>query len=731
MAITYTSTSEMVSIDKNDPKVKLIYRAIQALAGTDYDGAEQKNDVGFNKMDSAFGRSLAEKEWEAWSIRMVAFAYKMIRKYRVQLLRIHKIDFNDIAVIPDPDEIAKPIQAPKGSPVKSFTPEQPVKDIYIDPESNEIVILFKGLSRPDWSNIYSAVKAAGAMFKPEDKTWRFAFNQSGSIAAVDVAMRFEFAASIEDQDKISAMAERGKILAEASVAHEADFDVDGLGGTLRPFQRAGVKFAWMTRRCIIADDMGLGKTIEAIATLQALQAFPALVVCPASLKINWLREIVKWIPDINAAILKNKFSILELQTLDAKICIINYENLMKNIDPLSSHPWKGIVFDEAHRLKTSKAQRSQAATMISYRTNEEVNWRTKPGELEKTAIPIRLALTGTPVQNRPGELLNLLKVIGRVHDVSPKGVTAFLKKYCGSYDGYGYNGASNTEELHKILRQTCLIRRLKTEVLKELPPIQRSIITFEIDNRKEYEEAEEDIISWVGQEEVRKARADEEFMQSIAHLTPDEQLDAIGARKEDAEERASRAERLVRIEKLKTLAARGKMKQINEWIEEFLETDEKLIVFANHIEIQKQLANHHKGSARIYSEDDAKERQVNIDRFQKDPACRTIMCSLIAGGEGITLTAASNIAFTELGWTPAAHDQAEARAHRMGQESTSVMAWYFIGKDTIEEHIAELLDKKRGIVNAVTDGRGMESNESLMEGIWEYLKKKTVKKQLL
>jgi SNF2 family DNA or RNA helicase len=483
-------------------------------------------------------------------------------------------------------------------------------------------------------------------------------------------------------------------------------------------------------RVLFGDDMGLGKTIEALATLRAIgDSFPCICVVPKTMKIIWEREIHKWLPDISVWRLQgSKVTETELRMTQPDIFIIHYEQMVKNIDELVQCPWQSVIFDEAHRLKSDKSQRSVAAVRLAYRLAlvDSTDYRKLT---ETQAVPIRMLLTGTPVLNRPEELINLLKVLGRIKDVEPRGVTHFKRRYCGGWDGHGYNGATHLDELHEALRSTCMVRRKKSEVLKELPELQHVIIPVEIDNWKEYQDAERDLIRWVGEEEGRRALRDKKFMESIAHLSWDEQQEAIEARKEDKEERAARAERLVRIGALKQITSRGKMASIKSWVQDFLDSDEKLVVYAFFIDTQKKLIEEFESQkvkvARILGEEaDDRKRAANVDMFQNDPACQLLIGSMKAGGEGITLTAASNMAMVEFGWTPAEHDQAEARIHRIGQTADSATIWMFVGVNTIDEWIAALLDEKRAVVNAITDGTEMTKDESILEGLWTKLKEK-------
>jgi hypothetical protein len=689
----------------NDPHYP-IYQGVRALAGVD-DGAEAKDGSGFNKYDTEFGNSLAKRDWNYWTPKMKWSAWRMLSRYRVQLMKNFGIDYSKI---PEPT-IATQVDQAIGSVVAQAEKKQdPIKSISID-EKNNVIIRFWG---KNFKEILADVKEIpGTKFVDDDpkfKHWMVPLSPASAVGINAFARKWQFLATDEVKARVKEMATMGERLEVASKQVSGEIEVPGFGGNglvPMPFQQAGIIYGDTVERFILGDDMGLGKTIQALGVIQLKDAYPALIVVPASIKINWWRECKRWISHKKAIIVDSKITADELVELQPDIVIINYDILARAQEQLAQVKWFSIVFDEGHRLKNSRAQRSQAALELA----EE--------------IPIRMVLTGTPILNRPNELVHPLKVIGRLKDVSPKGAKYFLGRYCGGWDGYGFNGATHTEELHKVLRQTCMIRRVKEGVLKELPPIWRSIIPLEIDNWWEYSKAEADIIQWVGEQAIQ----DDMFLSSIVHLSEAEQDKAIRQRRASAEARAAAAEQLVRIEKLKQLAAAGKLASFVQWIKEFLETDEKLVVFATHIHIQHAILDKFPGAARIFGEDNSKIRQENIDRFQNDPDCRLIVCSLIAAGEGLTLTAASKVAFVELGWTPASHDQAEARVHRIGQEADNITAYYFIATDTIDEPISELLDSKRSVVNSVTDGRGLEQNESIMEGLWEYLKQKAMQAQ--
>lgn len=485
------------------------------------------------------------------------------------------------------------------------------------------------------------------------------------------------------REEISRLAAEGCELDELealSRAHDADVFVAGLGGTLHPFQRAAVAYALRTRRTFLADEQGLGKTVEALAAVHAADAFPAVVICPASLRLNWQREIGRWLPDRAVEVL----GATSPPSGRAEISILNYESLHKHVEQLIELGPRGLVFDESHYCKTGKARRTKAARALA---------RSVPSDA------LVLLLTGTPVLNRPAELMAQLTLMGRLDDV-------------GGYQRFRhvYSRGLELDRLHRRLRQTCFVRRRKEDVLTQLRAKQRTVVPVEIANRREYERAEADIVEWLRAHAGREAA----FRRSIAHLDPEGQREAIRAHAEDAAVRALRAEPLVRLTKLKLLAALGKVPAAIDWIRAFAQSEEKLVVFCEHREVAQRLLDAFPQAAHLLGRDSPAERQAAVDRFQGDAGCGLIVCSNKVGGVGITMTAASNAAFLELGWNPAVHDQAEDRLHRIGQRG-QVTAWYLLAADTIDEKIAQLIEDKRALIAAASDGREAERGSVLGE----------------
>jgi SWI/SNF-related matrix-associated actin-dependent regulator of chromatin subfamily A-like protein 1 len=479
----------------------------------------------------------------------------------------------------------------------------------------------------------------------------------------------------------------------ASKAAYAEIEIQGLGGEPYPFQKAGIAYLAEAERALLGDEPGVGKTIQALGVLQYLEAFPALIVVPASLKLNWEREANKWIPGKKILVIQGRDNGYDYANYD--LVIINYDVIKAHQESLMEVEFKAIICDESHYCKNPKSLRSKAVKKIA------------------AEIKYRFLLTGTPVVNRPIELAHQLDIINRLDDLG--GFFPFAKRYCEAYKsrfGWDFSGAAHLDELHEKMRASFYIRRTKDQVLKELPSKTHAVIPVEITNRREYEKAKEDTILWLGEQ----AEQDKEFLASIAHMPKDDQREAKWARRQEAEYKAAQAEVLVRINALRKLAMQGKLKSVIDWTRDFLESDEKLIIFAHHIEAQDAMLEEFPGT-RIQSKDDSETRQANVDRFQ-DGDSQTIVCSLKAAGVGLTLTASSNVLFVEQGWTPADMDQATDRTHRIGQDS-AVTAWHLLAKDTIDEDMYELIEKKRQVVDAVTDGVAVEESQGILNELVE------------
>lgn len=502
---------------------------------------------------------------------------------------------------------------------------------------------------------------------PEERSWKVSFDDEWYVRAMsewakqnrivyDIKMRIT---NNSDSYIIPAMP-------KLDVPH---------GLLLEPYeyQKEGIAYALQHKRCIFGDQPGLGKTLQAIGTVTIAKAYPCLVICPAALKINWQREFSKFSGQ-NAMILDdknkdswNKYFEMKKQSGESicNIFIVNYESLkkffvmkmkdsarftMKSIifDP-RIELFKSIIIDESHKCKSTKTQQSKFVEGIC-KGKEYI-----------------LELTGTPVVNNNTDLIQQLKIMGRLEDFG--GYKAFMERYCN-----GPNLSSNVKELNWRLSTTCFFRREKAKVLTQLPDKSRQYIEIDIDNRREYDKAESDLIQYL---RTYKNADDEKI------------------------ERAMRGEVMVKMGILKAISARGKVKVFSEFIHDVIDGGEKLIVFAYLKEVVMELKKHFPDAVTVTGEDNAVQKQNAVDRFQNDPECRLIILNYRSGGTGLTLTASSRVAFIEFPWTFSDCEQAEDRAHRNGQKN-NVNCYYYLGKDTIDIYMYNVIQTKKNIANGVT-----------------------------
>ena len=524
--------------------------------------------------------------------------------------------------------------------------------------------------------------------KPVARAGRF-FNRDaawGVAVPADPALAKDLVAFVEERPAVHVDASARELLAELLAEHERaaatvalsyaeDADLDGvtLGGELHPFQRAGVRYALARRRTFIADEQGLGKTVQALATLEADGAFPAAVVCPASMKLTWERESSIWLPNRTVAVLDGRTNAAWTEEAErAEIVVLNYDILEAHAHTLAARGLRALILDESHYVKNPGARRTKVAIALSAQLPDDA---------------LRLALTGTPILNRPEELVAQLRVLGRLREF---GSGARLSRR--------FRAAGSDDRLHWNLRAHCYVRRTKQQVLPQLPAKRHDTVPVLLSNEHEYRLAEEDVIAWL-------------------------QTLPLDLRSIDAKVAAAlRAEQLVRLNSLRQLAAAGKLPTALAWIADFLASGEPLVVFAEHIATQKAVVERFPKAAHIFGADSTHSRQRAVDAFQREDGPQLIVCSMKAASQGLTLTRASNVAFLELDWTPARHDQAEDRLHRIGQDS-AVTAWYLLAPDTIDETMAELLQRKRSLIDAVTDGQ-VHDEKRLVDAVVQELRGK-------
>jgi SWI/SNF-related matrix-associated actin-dependent regulator of chromatin subfamily A-like protein 1 len=493
-----------------------------------------------------------------------------------------------------------------------------------------------------------------------------------------------------------------------SIAEETDFHVPTRNGlVMRNYQRVGVEWSCKRTGTLNADHPGLGKTIQFCGVVNVLEAEirKALVVCPNSLRLNWLREMQKWlVKPWRIAVWNSEVC----RPAYVEISIIHYDAVHKWSDALRSVDWDIICLDECHLLKNPGARRTRAIFGIDLATakKEEGKRLDKlstylpgapvPRDLLRpieVVPPLRgrrsVAMTGTPLPNRPKEVFSILHYLD---PVTFKSRTKFQNEFCDAhYNEYGTDaqGASNLGRLQTLLRSTVMIRRRKQDVLKELPAKQRTVIEIPHD-------ATEAVAAEL--EAYKKREADLESMRQ-----------AVAAAKEKASEDPEvyaaavrglrQATRIVfqEISKLRLEAARAKLPYVIDHLRGLAEGGEKLIVFAHHQEIIRAIAGEFgRHCVTCYGPDDGSQRQRNVDRFQADPDCWVIAGNYDVMGVGWTLTASWHVVAAELDWVPGRMTQAEDRAHRMGQVN-AVLVEHLVLEGSLDAHMARIVVEKQEV----------------------------------
>jgi len=455
---------------------------------------------------------------------------------------------------------------------------------------------------------------------------------------------------------------------------------------LFPYQKQGVKLiSKFGGRVLLADEMGLGKTLQSITWYDWNFDEEALciVVCPASLKYNWEREVLHHTGIRSAICSGRKPPKRRSHFLRHRVIIINYDVLGEWVEYLSSLKPDLIIIDEAHYCKNTESQRSKNVTALCQ------------------GVPHVIALSGTPLTNRPAELFPIL------HILFPKKYRKFPRfawKYCDPQRNFRgqweYKGAKNLDVLHRRLKKHGMIRRLKRDVLKDLPPITHNIVLLDIKNRKEYEEAEQDFVNWLYKKSPAKAN------------------------------RAVRAERMVKRGYLRRLIGELKLQAVKEWVDTFFEeTDDKLILFGIHKKVLKPLQEHYRSrSVLVDGSVTGHKRQLAVDKFQTSPKTKLLLANVQAGGTGYTLTASRSVGLIEIPWTPGEVSQAIARAHRISQ-TRGVSCYYLVVYDTIEHDLIRLIQHKQGILDQTLDGGVPTNEEDLMDLLDQEIAKRQRKKK--
>lgn len=453
---------------------------------------------------------------------------------------------------------------------------------------------------------------------------------------------------------------------------------------LYKYQRQGVKqlrrFLNRTGGALLADQMGLGKSIQVLGVANEDELFPFLAICPGYLKWHWGREAKLHFGLRSVVLCGQTPPSRKIKFPD--VVVINYEILPFWLDYFFVHKFRPrlIGVDECQYICNPLTERSIATKFICDRADRVI------------------MVSGTPLTNRPIELYNAVHIIRP--DLFPRRFD-YGQRYCKptwSPRGIEYKGADNLGELHSILKSECMVRRRKKDVLKDLPPKSISVIPIEIEDRKQYTEARDNFVKWLGKNYDR------------GRVT-----------------RALRNEALVQGGYLKRLIADLKLPGVIKWIEAFLEeTDSKLLVFAVHKKIVKALHEHFgKISLRVDGSVTGHKRDLACERFNTNKKTRLLIGNLDAAGQGWSCKSTSYTATVELGWAPGKHEQADDRIHGVGRgvPGQPATCYYLAAHKTAEERLCEILQRKHSNITAILDGEGGGSEFQLFDEFMKILKK--------
>ena len=554
---------------------------------------------------------------------------------------------------------------------------------YIDKINKTVNLLF------DFDHdIVNRIKACdfNTRFNPEYKEWIIPINSYSKSKALQVIADFNF-------KQVEQVIEEDVVVSYEQT--EVDYSYlrglcDSRGFTYEPrdYQIEALGYALDKGNIINGDDVGLGKTFESIMYAETTNSFPCLVVVPASVKYNWKE---KWEEIVGT---KRTVSVIESSpkksnpnNWDAEVVIINYDIIGKKqgkgatvkFAELVKVDWSMIIFDEAHFLKEKSSQRAMAAKKIT-----------------KGDMKIQM-LTGTAVMSRPVELWNLLVLAKREKQIA-KDWMQFITRYCGGYRGkFGWvtDGATNTIELNRKLREVCYIRREKRDVLSELPEVTKQVIQMPITNKTKIKRALNDLIDY-----IRETKGTE------------------------SADKAQEAEHLVALQVLRKLAIEGKMKAIEGYLRDWkISENGKLLIFGIHREGLEYLSEKYKskliagGVSSINKQKIVKDWITNDDMF--------LFANMQSAGTGVDglQKVCSNMLILELPWRPSDLQQTIGRLDRSGQKNSPTIT-FMLSDETIDSEMWEMLSAKEQVTEAVNKGVDITKQTSGLKSVLKKILKK-------
>lgn len=541
--------------------------------------------------------------------------------------------------------------------------------INITETDTELVVTFP---YSDWMvrSLKQAIPFDTRKYLPGKKEWRIRSSQKRALLSWAAPYAHLVNVDKEPPPQIGVVEALPELTVEPAIRNDVH--------EMFPYQGRGVAYQLEHPQSICGDEPGLGKTVQAIAAMETRGCKCILIICPATLKENWKYEIEKIWTRKKALILTDRckktwhtfhhhgmvnYFICNFESLKKlfveKIEVPEGETLMVKHIRFNERIklFDGVIVDEIHRCKDGNTQQAKFVMGLT------------------AGKPNVSGLSGTSVVNNAKDLVSQLYIINQLHVFG--GYKNFIKRYCGKK-----KNPALMKELNYLMHKHCFYRRLKRDVLKDLPDKMRNVVRCEISTRAEYDKAENHLVAYL-RENLGKTNA--EINKSM------------------------RGEVMVMMTLLKKISARGKLENIIEHTKQITEAGEKIVLFAWHKEIVQAIKKAFPGSLTITGDDSIDDRNTAVHRFQNDPKYQVIICNIKAGGVGLTLTASSRVGFAELPWHPADCDQCEDRCHRIGQKD-SVEATYFLGHQTIDEDIYKIINAKRKIVKDIIGTEDIETN---------------------
>ncbi len=451
------------------------------------------------------------------------------------------------------------------------------------------------------------------------------------------------------------------------------------------------------RTFLLADEPGLGKTAQALLAAQAADAFPLLVVVPNVVKTNWAHEVGMWTPLRRATVVHGDGDKVDAF---ADVVIVNYELLDRHVGWLGDLGFRGMVVDEAHFIKNKGSQRSQHVLALSERIRT------------RTARPLLMALTGTPLINDIEDFRAIWQFLGWIDDTKPLGrlMTALEDTGLTPADR-GFYAAARAAVI-----DMGIVRRRKADVVADIPARRVADLPVELDGAAGR--------SIRAAETALARRLADRYRSAEAARAGADAADTVGGEVDlDLARRVAAAElkdssSKTGGENVFTMVRRigqAKAGPAADYAAQLARNVGKVVFFAKHVDVmdeaEQTFAQRGIRYASIRGDQTPKVREKNIDAFVNDPDVSIVVCSLTAAGVGLNLQVASNLVLAELSWTDAEQTQAIDRVHRIGQDEP-VTAWRIIAAQTIDATIAELIDSKSGLAARALDGASDDDGAS-------------------